>query len=212
MLDALGTLVYLEPPGPRLRGLLAEQGVAVSEEQAQEAIGAEIGYYLAHHMEAGTPEGLEALRDRCAAVISDVLGRRVERETMLAALRFKPFDDVVPALIELRARDLKLVVVSNWDLSLPEWLAEAGLLELVDATASSAVAGAAKPDPAVFHDALAHAGVEPGEALHVGDSYGSDVVGARSAGIEAVLIDRYGEGETHDVRTIASLGEVASLV
>lgn len=204
--------MYLEPPGPRLRALLAEQGVEVSEEEAQEAIGAEIGYYLAHHMEAGTRAGLEALRDRCAAVLSDALGRRVDRATMLAALRFQPFDDVAPALEALRARGLTLVVVSNWDVSLPEWLAEAGLLELVDGTVSSASIGAAKPDPAVFAAALETAGVSAGEALHVGDSYESDVLGARAAGIDVVLIDRSGEPQERDVRCIPSLAAVPALI
>jgi len=212
LFDALGTLVYLEPPAPRLRALLAEQGVVVGEERAQEGVAAEIDYYLAHHVEAGTPGALEALRGRCAAVMSAAIGVPVERETMLASLRFGVFEDAEPTLRELRARGVRLVVASNWDCSLPERLEEAGLLSLLHGAAASAVAGAAKPDPAVFRAALALAGVGAGEALHVGDSFEADVLGARAAGVEAVLVDRSGSGARHGVRTIRSLREVASLL
>jgi hypothetical protein len=50
LLDALGTLVALDPPAPRLRRLLAEEGYEVSEEQAAAGFAAEISYYLEHHL------------------------------------------------------------------------------------------------------------------------------------------------------------------
>ena len=68
---------------------------------------------------------------------------------------------------------------------------------LLDAVVLPAECGAAKPDPAAFHHALARLGVEPGEALHVGDDPGEDLCGARAAGIEAV-----------DVGGLATLGEL----
>ena len=71
-----------------------------------------------------------------------------------------------------------LVIASNWDCSLPEWLGPTGILELVDGVVTSAEVGAAKPDPRVFERALAVAGVEPGDALHVGDKVDNDVEGA----------------------------------
>ena len=74
---------------------------------------------------------------------------------MLGALEFTAYPDVVPALEELRERGLVLVVASNWDCSLPDWLRPPGILELVDGVATSAEVGAAKPDPRVFERALA---------------------------------------------------------
>ena len=50
-LDALGTLVELQPPAPRLRALLAERGFDVDEERAGAAFAAEIAYYLEHNLE-----------------------------------------------------------------------------------------------------------------------------------------------------------------
>jgi putative hydrolase of the HAD superfamily len=217
LLDALGTLVALEPPAPRLRAELERRtGVDVGLEAAERGFRAEISYYLAQHMEGRDEESLERLRDRCAAALGDGLGvdgldPAAVREAMLAALRFEPFPDVVPGLRALRERGLRLVVASNWDCSLPGWLAAAGLWELLDGAVSSAVVGAAKPDPAVFRAALELAGARPGEAVHVGDSLDNDVAGARAAGIRAVLVQRAGEPPA-GVEVVRGLDAVAALL
>jgi putative hydrolase of the HAD superfamily len=109
---------------------------------------------------------------------------------MLASIRFTPYPDAAPTLRELRARGLRLVVASNWDCSLADVLAEAGLSNLLDGVATSAQAGAPKPDPRVFEAALELAGCPPERALHVGDSPLGDVAGAARAGIRAVLLRR----------------------
>ena len=49
--------------------------------------------------------------------------------------------------------------------------------------------GIAKPDPRIFQLGLDAAGTTPGETVYVGDSYFVDVVGARAAGLGAVLFD-----------------------
>lgn len=217
LLDMLGTLVRLEPPVPRLREELRRRtGVDVGEEAAARGFAAEISYYLAHHLEGRDPEALEGLRDRCAAELHAALGvegieRRDVRAAMMAALSFAPFPDAAPALRELRARGLRLVVASNWDCSLPHWLAAVGLDGLVDGWTSSAVVGAPKPAPDVFRAALRLAGVAPSEAVHVGDSLENDVNGARVAGVRPVLLAR----ETTpppEVPAIRSLAEVASVL
>ena len=211
------TLVELEPPAPRLRARLLElSGVDVGEEAAAAGFAAEIRYYLANHMRGRDEATLEALRDDCAAVLQDALGfpalgRAVVRQAMLDSLAFRVFPDVPPALRALRARGVRLVVVSNWDWSLPEWLERAGLSKLVDGVVSSAVVGAAKPSPRIFRVALELAGAAPDEALHVGDSPARDVDGARAAGVRGVLIAR-GGGAPEGVEAIRSLGELPSLI
>jgi putative hydrolase of the HAD superfamily len=128
---------------------------------------------------------------------------------LLAALEFRAFPDAAPALAELRARGVRLVVVSNWDISLHERLAQTGLAPLLDGAVASAEIGAAKPDPAIFHRALELAGgAEPARAMHVGDTLGADVEGARAAGIRPVFIARVGEQGPEDVLTITSLAEL----
>ena len=205
----------MEPPAPRLRDELRRLGVELSEERASEAFAAEIAYYLAHHVEAGDPESLAELRDRCAAVLRDALGiDRLDlaavREAMLASIRFHAFPDAAPALEELRARGLRLVAASNWDSSLPDVLERAGLARFLDGVVSSAMVGATKPAAVLFQAALRIAGVAPREALHVGDSLENDVRGAAALGMRAVLVAR--AGSRADVPTISALTELPRLI
>jgi len=220
LLDVLGTLLELEPPGAALREEIERRtGVDVGEERANAAFGAEISYYLANHLEGRDMAGVERLRDVCAEEIRRVvdlpdLDHALAREAMLAALRFRAFPDAQPALRELRARGVRLVAASNWDASLPEGLERAGLAPYLDGAVSSALVGAAKPDPAVFRAALELAGCEPHEAFHVGDSPGGDVEGARAAGVRVALLDRHGvlADPPPGVPKIASLAGLASVI
>ena len=216
LIDALGTLVELQPPAPRLRAaLLATTGCDIGAEASERGFAAEITYYLDHHMEGSDPAGLERLRDACARVMSEAIALpdldfAAVRDAMVASLEFKAFRDAEPALRTLRARGLRLVAVSNWDCSLSHWLDSAGLGELLDGAVSSAEVGEAKPAPAIFRAALAVAGVEADEAVHVGDSMARDVAGARAAGIRPVLVMREGSGNPA-VECVSSLEGVASL-
>ncbi len=200
-LDALGTLVELEPPWVGLRAALGER---VSDQQLIPAVRAEMAYYKEHSHEGRDPESLAALRARCAELLSRELGTEVSVETLVESIRFTPFPDAVPALEDLRSRGLKLVCVSNWDCSLGTVLERCGLAEHLDGAVSSAEAGARKPDPAIFEPALALAECAASEAVHVGDTREEDVDAAQAAGIRALLIDREGGGD------ISSLEEVAS--
>ena len=205
------------PPAPRLRDGLRAIGVEVSLEQAARAMKAEIAYYRAHLGQGRDQPGLAALRGACAKVLRDALGRpeldlgEAER-TLLAAIRFEPFPDTVPALEALRTAGVRVVAASNWDVSLHEQLAATGLTPLLDGALSSAEVGAPKPDPRIFTRALALAGARPQEALHVGDDVEADVGGAQAAGLEPVLIDRDGTLDPPPgVRVIASLAELPAL-
>lgn len=94
-----------------------------------------------------------------------------------------------PALEELREAGYRLAVISNADGRVEDLLAEVGLDDLFEFVMDSEVEGVAKPDPEIFLRATRRMGVEPGESLYVGDLYPVDVVGARGAGMEAVLLD-----------------------
>jgi putative hydrolase of the HAD superfamily len=222
-LDALGTLVELLAPAPLLVAELAARGVEVSEAAAARAIGEEIAYYRAHHDEAGDAATLAALRDRCAGVLRGALARggvavggldaAASRDALLAALRFRAYPDVPGALRALRGAGHRLIVVSNWDVSLHETLRSTQLADLVDGAVSSAEAGVAKPDPQIFAAALALAGGSADGALHAGDSIEYDVAGARAAGWRAVLVARAGPPPRlpAGVPVIGSLSELPGL-
>jgi putative hydrolase of the HAD superfamily len=218
LLDALGTLVELVPPWPALVRELGARGVVVDEATARAALLAEIAYYRAHHDEAGDAAALADLRARCAEVLRAALpppARDLAPADVLAALmaslEFRAYPEVPGTLARLRRAGARLVVVSNWDVSLHEVLARTGLAALVDGAITSAELGAAKPAPAIFARALELAGgVAPDRALHAGDSVEADVAGARAAGIEAVLVVRDGAPAPAGVRTIRSLAELAA--
>ena len=224
-LDALGTLVELQAPAPLLVSELRARGVEVSERRAAAALAAEIAYYRAHHDEAFDAASLAALRERCAQVLGDALrradaGAPIEglaagdlRDALLASLRFRAYPEVPAALRALRGAGHRLVVVSNWDVSLHEALRATGLDALVDGAVSSAEAGAAKPDPRIFARALALAGGDARGALHAGDSLEHDVAGARAAGLQPVLVARGARpaGVPAGVPVIANLAQLAAL-
>lgn len=220
LLDALGTLVQLDPPAPLLRREVERRtGVDVGEHRAAEAMRVEIAYYLEHHMEGGDAAAVEALRDRCAEEVRrtlalDGLAHAAAREAMLAAIRFRAFPDAKPALRELRARGVRLVAVSNWDASLPDALERSGLGHLLDGAVASAAVGAAKPAASAFEAGLAAAGCGPSEAFHVGDSPDADVAGALAAGIRVALLDRRRAlpEPPAGVAAIASLADLSSVI
>lgn len=215
LLDALGTLLELEPPAPRLRTELAQRfGVRISEADAQRAIASEIAYYRAHLDEGRNPEALAALRSRCTDALREglpdderlaAIDNAALTGALLASLRFEPFSDVRPALAAARAAGRRLVVVSNWDVSLDEVLDRLGLASMLDGVITSAAFGARKPAPEIFERALELAGVGARDAIHVGDSLAEDVAGARAARIEAVLIKRDGTPGPPGVRTVATM-------
>ncbi len=221
LLDALGTLVRLAPPAPRLRAELAERfGIEVGEDAAGAALRAEIRFYRAHLDEGRDVVSLHELRRRCAEVLRTALpaSERLAAistgdltTTLLAALQFRAFDDARPAIVAARSRGLRVVVASNWDVSLHEVLARLELLPLLDGVVTSAEVGARKPAPAVFERALGLAGAAAGDAVHVGDSAEEDVAGARAAGIEPILLSRDGRPGPPGVRRIASLSELTAL-
>jgi HAD superfamily hydrolase (TIGR01549 family) len=194
LLDALGTLVRLEPPWDHLDG--------EPSEPLERAFRAEMSYYREHSDEGRDPDSLAALRRRCAAILSAELGREVAVEEMMAAIRFRAYRDAAPALAELRVLGVRLVCVSNWDYSLPDVLARVGLADELDGVVTSAAVGARKPDPRLFEAALEVAGCAADEALHVGDTPTEDVEGAKAAGIRALLIDRDGGGDIESLRAI----------
>jgi putative hydrolase of the HAD superfamily len=100
---------------------------------------------------------------------------------------------VPEALARLRETGFRLVVVSNADGTVEEGLTRAGLRPHLHAVVDSHVVGFEKPDPRIFSHALGLFGSDPARTLHVGDMYAADVVGARAAGVHALLLDPHGD-------------------
>ena len=119
------------------------------------------------------------------------------------------FDDVVPTLEAMRKRPLKLGIISNWDERLRPLLSALKLSPYFELMVISIEAGAAKPAPAIFEQAVAQLGVPAAAVLHAGDSWEEDVLGAREAGLNAVLLDRKQAGKRAE--SIPSLSRLVDL-
>jgi putative hydrolase of the HAD superfamily len=201
--DAMGTIVDLDDPAPRLRRALAERGVERDLDQVAAAFRAEVAYYLPRTLEGRDEETLADLGRRCTAVFLEHAEADLDpgefAPAFVASIVFTPLPGAAEALARLSSAGLALACVSNWDVSLGRHLAESRLDGYFAEIVSSAEAGVAKPDPEVFRLALERLGVEPSRTVHVGDG-DSDSDGAASAGIAfeptpiATLPERLGLG------------------
>lgn len=116
------------------------------------------------------------------------------------------------ALDVLRGAGLRLALASNAEPMLRDKLGQLGLAHRFDHLTISGEIGVEKPDPAFFRAALDALDVPAERAVHVGDFYEIDVVGARSAGLEAILVDVAGLSTDRDVTRIRALSEVPGLL
>ncbi len=184
--DGYGTLLRLTDPVPGLRAALADRGVERGDGEVARAFRAEVAHYRPRAHEGRDAVSLAALRRGCVDVFLRDLGGPLEPDgfvdAFMGALVFEPVPGAPEALRELRERGMRLAVVANWDYALPEQLERLGLDGLLDTIVTSARAGAAKPDPAIFELALEELGVAADRALHVGDEP-IDEEGARAAGL-----------------------------
>ena len=115
---------------------------------------------------------------------------------------------VVPALEALRARGLRLVVVSNANGTLLAHIERLGMTGRFDSIFDSHDEGVEKPDPRFFEIALARSGARKETTIHVGDLYYVDVIGARSAGLRGVLLDEANLRPDADCPRVMSLDEL----
>ena len=110
--------------------------------------------------------------------------------------RFNLWRTVPPGLVDgvraLRKAGVPVVVVSNSEGQLEVLFEQLGLGGEFDYVIDSHHAGVEKPDPRIFQIALERFGAEAGQTLHLGDTFATDVVGARAAGVRVALIDPFG--------------------
>lgn len=126
------------------------------------------------------------------------------------------YDDARAILASLKYRGYRLGVVSNSIFPAAFWhplINSLGLAGYLETVVSSADVGLAKPSPSPFRRALADLGLEPHEAIFVGDTPATDIAGARAAGLRAVLLDRRGrQREAAGYLVIERLAGLADLL
>ena len=98
------------------------------------------------------------------------------------------YSDVVPAIQRLRAAGYLLGSLTNGNADVQRL----GLGHLFDFSLTAATVGKAKPHPRMFQAACRHARVDTAELAHVGDEAGTDIAGAKNAGVTAIWMNRQG--------------------
>ena len=78
---------------------------------------------------------------------------------------------------------------------------------MFETVVDSHVVGVEKPDPAIFGIALSRMKAEPGSTVYLGDVPSVDILGARAAGLTAVLLDRHGLYPDADAPRLTSIAE-----
>jgi putative hydrolase of the HAD superfamily len=139
--------------------------------------------YTQYHGIVLKEAGLEAPEE----VILGILGKWMGFD-----LKMVLYDDVVPALTNLKEKGLILGLISNVDRDIAPLYQKLGLSDWLQVMVTSQEVGFNKPQPEIFLAALKQAGVKPPEAIYVGDQYQTDVVGANKVGMRGILLDRNG--------------------
>ena len=120
--------------------------------------------------------------------------------------------DVFPALERLRDLGVTLAVASNANGVLQRAFERVGLTRYFHSICDSFIEGAEKPDARFFRVVLQRCGGQPETTVHVGDLYHVDIVGARNAGLHAVLMDPQNLYQEYDVDRVRNLGELVDYV
>lgn len=123
-------------------------------------------------------------------------------------------DGLGTALDRIRASGVKVAIISNSEGMLDRLFADLGIAQHFDLVVDSGRIGIEKPDPRIFQIAMSHFGISPKRTLHLGDTFATDILGARNAHIRHALIDPFGHytGRHQDVPRAPGVVEVADAI
>jgi putative hydrolase of the HAD superfamily len=219
-LDAGGVL--LNPDWERGSKILADYGIEVTPAQLVRAeltakrqmddagfvhgtgsIGREDGYLGWVVGATGVPFDPEALHAAAADFEAEHL-----RDNLWSDMPA----EVPGALGRLQDAGYRMGVISNAEQNLRDRIVQAGLEPFFETLVISAEVGSEKPDRVIFDEALHRMAVTPDHAIHVGDFYALDVVGARGAGMTPILFDMADLFTDRDCIRIGSLSELAGIL
>jgi len=222
--DWFNTLAYYDPPREKLQSqALRELGIEVSPETILPALLKADRYFFEENVNSPiskrNPEEQVEFYARYEGMILTEAGVSFEPDLIPKMLKttqqlykgitFVLFDDVLSTMKLIKEKGLILGLLTNLDRDMSPVCRELGLEPYLDLVVTSGEVGADKPNPPIFLTALERAGVSAAEAVHVGDQYKLDIVGARRAGITPILIDRFDfNSEAIDCLLIRSLTEV----
>ena len=195
--DAGDTLVFDHPTRyERIASALARCGVSAPNAMLAPALRAIDSYAIKRYVSAEDSDtfgfllGCAEVALRHLGVDADAAAAGRIAEVYLSIGSIRVLDPSAIGLLKsLRERGFQIGVISDWQPDLPDVFASLGCGGLVDAFSISSVVGATKPSPALFSDCLKQLGVAPSEAIHVGDFYELDALGAQAVGMRTILLD-----------------------
>ena len=224
-LDWFNTLARFEPPREELHcQALQEFGIEASPKDIRRGILLADNYWFDENIKskvrARSQEEQAEIGFRYQQILLTEVGIKVDKELfpkiikkvqeLYKGVTFALFEDVLPALKELKGRKFIWGLLTNLNIDMVPVCRQLGLEPYLDFVVTSEEVGSDKPEPAIFLAALQRAGGNASEAVHVGDQYKIDVVGAREVGINPILVDRYeAHPEVTDCPRIRSLAELA---
>ncbi len=169
---------------------------SLTVEEARGPVWESLWEHINENINYRTEEELAELRRENARKTGRALGIDAPTEVLVEArerrLLFNPYPESEEVMEELKGMGLPLYAVSNWDVELESVLDNLGWLRYFSGVVASALVGSEKPEKTIFEEALRTAGVPRDRVVHVGNDPVSDVRGAASCGIDAVLVDRKG--------------------
>jgi putative hydrolase of the HAD superfamily len=224
------TLVHFEPP----QEIIVQEALrAVGVKRTVEDIGAAVqvvwGEYYSDAATAtfpATPEYDQETQSGLARNLLAQLGVEGTEETLktytdsieswfLRPGVMRPYPEVADVLNTLKSQGYRLGIVSNWSWNLQDRVTQVELDGFFEIVWASAYAGCNKPHPDIFFQALARMQLpelNPKRVLYVGDSVEHDVVGARNAGLDVVLLDRNGATDAPDCPVVGELWSLLDLL
>jgi putative hydrolase of the HAD superfamily len=223
LFDAAGTLIDLAPDlTARMVHVAQRHGSPITEDAARRAqadVDARGGWPEdASDEETRRNNWLAFCRELLSdavvdhdAVVVEAIGREL-RDELLDPGSYLAFGDVRPTLDGLRAAGVRIGIVSNFDSWLHEILRRTGIADDFMCVVLSSELGHYKPAPELFLTGLNRLGTTAATTVFVGDSPYSDIGGAESVGMRAVLVDRRASHPTFPGKRVTSLEDLLKLL
>ena len=212
--DAGNTLLF--PDTERTLACLIARGIRPTEDQLRKAEKA-VREFRDHHTGDSNPNHsywnvyFNQLFSTLGVAPDPLLQQQLIASSHRSANWRRILPDTRNTLLLLK-QQYRLAVISNSDGGIQEALTATGIADCFESIIDSAHVGVEKPDPAIFRAGLAAMQVQPSDSIYIGDVYAIDVLGARSVGMRAILIDPFRVCDHEDCARISSLSELPELL
>ena len=197
--DAVGTLLFPQPPAPEVYRLIAEkQGVELPFEAVRERFHTAYRLEEAADLANGWTTSEERERERWHKIVAFTLHSLPDPEAGFFDLyehfaqptSWRLHEDAERVFASLQQRGVKLGLGTNFDSRVHRAIEGISTMApLYGRVVVSSAVGFRKPAKEFFDEVVRVAGCEANEVLFVGDDLQNDYEGARAAGLEAVLFD-----------------------